>query len=59
MKRPLVASRKDPAVLLRVPRGVLKKVDHAAGQSGRSRNSEILHLVTQGLSQQPAPPAAS
>lgn len=38
----MIASRKDPSVLLRVPEPLLRRIDAAATKSGRSRNSEIL-----------------
>ncbi len=42
MSKSLIATKDDPAVLLRVPKPVLKKVNEAAAKSGRSRNTEIL-----------------
>ena len=36
------ATRKDPAMLLRLPKALKQKIDAAARQSGRSRNTEVL-----------------
>lgn len=43
------ATRKDPAVLVRLPRDVLKKVDAASAASGRSRNTEIIYRLQLAL----------
>lgn len=44
-----IATRNDPAVLVRFPKNLLKKVESARAASGRSRNTEILYLVGKGL----------
>jgi len=38
----LVATAKDPATNLRVPKQLMDLIDRAAKASGRSRNSEII-----------------
>ena len=47
------ASRKDPAVLLRLPRDLVKRVGEAAKKSARSRNSEIVLRLQKSLDEQP------
>jgi hypothetical protein len=41
----MIATRKDPAVLLRLPKKVIKRLNSQATKNGRSRNSEIVHLL--------------
>ena len=45
----VVATAKDPSVRIRFPKTVLKKVDVAAKQSGRSRNSEIIYRLVESF----------
>ena len=45
----LVASRKDPAVLVRLPGRVLAALDSVAKKNGRSRNSEVIFRLAQSL----------
>lgn len=50
----LVAKANDTSVRVRVPRKVLREIDLAAAQAGRSRNSEIIYRLKQSLlDQQP------
>lgn len=49
LRKAPTATRKDPAVLIRFPRDVLKKVEAASAASGRSRNTEILYRLQLGL----------
>jgi metal-responsive CopG/Arc/MetJ family transcriptional regulator len=50
----LVAKANDTSVRVRVPRKVLRELDLAAAQAGRSRNSEIIYRLKQSLlDQQP------
>ncbi len=53
-----IATRKDPSVLLRVPKPILKSLDAAAAKNGRSRNSEVLVRLSESLGLTPAPAKA-
>ncbi len=44
-----VARRKDPAVLVRFPKAILKKLGEASRQNGRSRNTEIILRIDQSF----------
>lgn len=44
-----VARRKDPAVLVRFPKAILKKLGEASRQNGRSRNTEIILRLDQSF----------
>lgn len=45
----LVASRNDPAVLVRMPGDLRDRLASVARNNGRSRNSEILFLLSHSL----------
>ena len=45
----LTASRNDPKVLVRLPAPLLKQVDASARSSGRSRNTQIIALLSEML----------
>jgi len=49
----MLATRKDPAVKVRFPNPVLKKLDAAASKAGRSRNSEILVRLNDSFKARP------
>lgn len=55
----LVATRRDPPVLVRFPKEILRKVEAATLQSGRSRNTEILFRVEKGLQVDADPQSAA
>jgi hypothetical protein len=60
MNAPLIASRDDPPVLLRLPKTVLRQVNDAAAKAGRSRNTEIIYRLTESFRpQEPAKSAAN
>ena len=60
MDAQLIASRDDPPILLRLPKEVLNKVNRAAAQAGRSRNTEIIYRLAESFRpQEPAQSAAS
>ena len=44
-----IATRKDPSVLLRVPKPLLKSLDAAAAKNGRSRNTEVIVRLAESL----------
>ena len=44
-----VATRKDPPVLVRLPKQVLEGITERAKRNGRSRNSEIVVVLAQVL----------
>lgn len=50
---PNKAKTNDPSVRIRFPSAVLREVDKAAKQAGRSRNSEIIYRLAQSLNGQP------
>lgn len=52
-----VATAKDPATNVRLPREVMDAIDRAARAHGRSRNSEIVVRLRQslGIETGPAP----
>lgn len=53
------AKANDPSVRIRFPKAVLKKVDGAARESGRSRNSEIVWRLAESFRPPEAPAAAA
>lgn len=44
-----IARREDPQVLLRIPLEIKESLDSLASKNGRSRNSEILHIIESAL----------
>lgn len=59
MNRRVVAKRKDPQALLRLPPDLLKKIDQVAASNGRSRNTEIVVRLRQSVAAEEAAPATS
>lgn len=45
----VIATRDDPAFRVRLPKPILKQLDRAAKQAGRSRNSEIVYRLAASL----------
>jgi len=45
----LIAKASDPSVRVRFPKKLIKEIDRLASQSGRSRNSEIVHRLSESL----------
>lgn len=46
---PISATRDDPAVLLRAPKDLLRKLQLIAAANGRSRNTEIIARLMASL----------
>lgn len=55
----VTAKRKDPAVLVRFPKPMLKELNHRAATNGRSRNSEILVRLAASLKANSDDPATA
>jgi metal-responsive CopG/Arc/MetJ family transcriptional regulator len=45
----IVAKKDDASVRVRFPQPVLSQLDESAAKEGRSRNSQIIKLVNDGL----------
>lgn len=54
----IIATANDPSVRIRFPRKILRELDQAAAQAGRSRNSEVIHRLAESLKPQPSQSAA-
>lgn len=51
-----IAKRTDPSFRLRLPKDVLRGISARAKKNGRSRNSEIVVVLSQYVEQQKTPP---
>jgi len=45
----VIATAKDPSVRVRFPHQVLKRLDLEAKKNGRSRNTELIHRLSESL----------
>lgn len=54
-----IAKADDPSVRIRFPRKILRELDQAAARAGRSRNTEIIHRLTESFSPQQPDQSAS
>lgn len=54
MRTSTIAKRDDPAFRLRLPKDVLRAISARAKKNGRSRNSEIVVVLAQVISEEKA-----
>lgn len=50
-----IAKADDPAMTVRFPPGMLDRLDVEAQRAGRSRNTEIVHRLTESLNRDRKP----